>query len=68
MDYNMDMKKPCRIVSAGLILLDKGKLRENFSSDKEKSPESVGIQGFLVELLGRFELPTSSLPTRLPLF
>ena len=68
MDYNMDMKKPCRDDSAGLILLDKGKLRENFSPDKEKSPDSVWIQGFLVELLGRFELPTSSLPNRLPAF
>ena len=31
-------------------------------SRKTKTLESVGIQGFLMELLGRFELPTSSLP------
>jgi len=30
---------------------------------KQKSLETVEFQGFFMELLGRFELPTSSLPT-----
>jgi len=30
--------------------------------EKQKSLETIEFQGFFMELLGRFELPTSSLP------
>ena len=32
------------------------------SYKKEESPELVGVPGFFMELLARFELATSSLP------
>ena len=34
----------------------------SYKCGKSKSPETIEISGLFVELLGRFELPTSSLP------
>jgi hypothetical protein len=39
-----------------------GSLRKNYFTEKRKNPRNRAVSRIFLELLGRFELPTSSLP------